>query len=103
MLVELVQIPHVVLDVGEPVFARHPGRADSPCRMVRVVTHQGLRRDDQTTGTLDTPEIPDELAGEFAVAVTDVPEIVYGFIHRPDRVVPSGSRDLKPVFTDLAH
>ena len=83
MRVERVEILDVVLDVAEPILARHPARADVRVRVrlarrLDVEARERLGRDDQRCGCGDRLEMADEAAGELPVAVTHEPELPHG-------------------------
>jgi len=94
--VERIEILDVVLDVAEPILARHPARADV-CVRVRlagrldVEARERLGGYDQALGCGDRLEVANEAAGELPVAVTNEPELPHARMRLARREVAGGA------------
>src|SRR2546422_9681630 len=101
--VERVQVAHVVVDLAQPVFARHPRGADLALagryrRVLQVEARQRLRRDEQPPAVRQRLEVPQEPARQLPVAVAHEPDLANRGARSAQRVVAGGARDAEAVF-----
>src|SRR6266705_3032736 len=82
-----IEVPHVVLDLGEPILSRHPACADASLRrtLAQIEPGQPLRRDEITTPIVEHAQLLQESRRELAVSVTRKPDLPH-----PPRAVAQG-------------
>src|SRR5213080_4289514 len=82
-----IEVPHVVLDLGEPILSRHPACADASLRrtLAQIEPGQPLRRDEITTPIVEHAQLLQESRRELAVSVTRDPALPH-----PPRAVTQG-------------
>src|SRR5712691_13318811 len=80
-------VPHVVLDLGEPILSRHPACANASLRrtLAQIEPGQPLRRDEITTPIVEHAQLLQESRRELAVSVTREPDLPH-----PPRAVAQG-------------
>src|SRR5438876_2488523 len=76
-----IEVPHVVLDLAEPILSRHPACADTPLRrtLAQIEPGQPLRRDEITMPIVEHAQLLQESRRELAVSVARKPD----FPHLP--------------------
>src|SRR5438128_208605 len=82
-----IEVPHVVLDLGEPILSRHPACADASLRrtLAQIEPGQPLRRDEITTPIVEHAQLLEESRRELAVPMTRKPNVP-----NPPRTVAQG-------------
>jgi hypothetical protein len=95
--IEVVEIAHVVVDLGETVLAGHPrgaharARARASALPIEVESVQRLGRDDQPARPRDRAELLHERARELGEAMADDPDIADRGRRVAKRAVPRGA------------
>src|SRR6266581_3606215 len=82
-----IEVPHVVLDLAEPILSRHPACADTPLRrtLAQIEPGQPLRRDEITMPIVEHAQLLQESRRDLAVSVTRKPGVP-----NPPRTVAQG-------------
>src|SRR5882724_8575504 len=82
-----IEVSHVVIDLGEPILARHPARADAPLRgtLAQVEPGQALRRHEVTPPVVEHAQLLQESTCELTISVARKPDLP-----NPPRTVAQG-------------
>src|SRR6266550_349811 len=82
-----IEVPHVVLDLGEPILSRHPACANASLRrtLAQIEPGQPLRRDEITMPIVEHAQLLQESRPELAVPMTRKPDLP-----NPPRTVAQG-------------
>src|SRR5437879_5281895 len=77
--VHRIEVPHVVLDLGEPILPRHPTCANASLRrsLAQIEPRQPLRRDEITMPIVEHAQLLQESRRELAVSMTRKPDLAY--------------------------
>src|SRR4029077_9543600 len=91
--VDRVQIVHIVIDLCQPIFARHPARSNAPLRgtLAQVEPRQSLRRHEVAVPIIEHAQLFEEATRELRVPMADEPHLTGSRPRRAQRVIAHGS------------
>src|SRR2546425_7023632 len=92
--VHRIEVPHVVLDLGEPILPRHPTCANASLRrsLAQIEPRQPLRRDEITMPIVEHAQLLQESRRELAVSVARKPDLPHPRRAIAQSEIPRGTR-----------
>src|SRR5689334_20746692 len=104
---ELLEIRDVVLDLGQPILARHPGRTDARRFLLTALIHridiesrQRLGCDHEAAAVIESLEPGEKAPRELSVPVKYDPELARKAVRWAESVVPRGTPNADRVRRD---